>query len=151
MITDRLDRCAEKGFDGIEGDNVDAFLQPNPGVKGATGTSFRITKQQSINYVLWLAEQSHKRGLAFGLKNAEGIVAQVADSVDWVLTESCFAHGWCNDIRIFQAKNKPVFMTEYVGILDNFTAACEFAKQHGYNAIYRDTGLTARGSFEECN
>ena len=150
IMTDRLDRCAEKGFDGVEGDNVDAFLHVNPNVEDAVGTSFSITKQQSINYVLWLAAQSHKRGLAFGLKNAEAIAVEVVDSVDWMLTESCFSHGWCDDTQIFQEKNKPVFMTEYVEHLDSFVEACAYARRRGLNAIYRDTGLTAGGRFEEC-
>jgi len=150
IMADRLDRCAEKGFDGVEGDNVDAFLHVNPNVEDAVGTSFSITKQQSINYVLWLAAQSHKRGLAFGLKNAEAIAVEVVDSVDWMLTESCFSHGWCDDTQIFQEKNKPVFMTEYVEHLDSFVEACAYARRRGLNAIYRDTGLTAGGRFEEC-
>jgi len=89
LMIERLDRCAEKGFDGIEGDNVDAFLN-------AIDTGFDITQQQSIDYVLWLAKQSHQRGLAYGLKNAVSIAAEVVDSVDWILTESCFAQDWCH-------------------------------------------------------
>ena len=135
----RLDRCAEKGFHGVEGDNVDAFDQRIPDSNGVVrkGTSFGITRAQSVDYVLWLAQEAHKRGLAFGLKNAVTISAEVVDEVDWLLTESCFAYSWCAEARIFIDSNKPVFMTEYVEYVPDFSAACSEAKGAGFNAIYR--------------
>ena len=148
----RLDRCAAKGFDGVEGDNVDAFLQQIPDDNGVvnTGTSFKITRQHSIDYILWLASESHKRGLAFGLKNSEAVAIDVVDDVDWLITESCYVYRWCAEAQVFTRHNKPVFMTEYTEYLSDFTSACAEARMFGYSAIYRDTGLTARGIFEEC-
>ena len=148
----RLDRCAAKGFDGVEGDNVDAFVQQIPDDNGVvnTGTSFKITKQQSIDYIRWLAFESHKRGMAFGLKNAEAVAVDVIDQVDWLITESCYVYHWCAQAQIFTENNKPVFMTEYAEYLSDFTAACIEAEKYGFSAIYRDTGLTAGGIFKEC-
>jgi len=143
LMIERLDRCAKKGFDGVEGDNIDAFLS-------TVDSGFHNTRVQSVDYIHWLAKQSHQRGLAYGLKNATSIASEVIDSVDWIVTESCFAQGWCHDATIFSNNNKPVFMTEYVEYLDDFTDACQFAREYGFNAIYRDTGLTASGKFEEC-
>lgn len=149
----RLDRCAAKGFDGIEGDNVDAFYQENRSASGVVtglGTSFGITRQQSADYVLWLARESHQRGLGFGLKNAEALVKDVIDQVDWMITENCFVDNWCEDAQLFVTANKPVFMAEYVELLPDFSSACISARAFGYSAIYRDTGLTAPGRFAEC-
>ena len=148
----RLDRCAAKGFDGIEGDNVDAFNQQIPDDNGIvnTGTSFKVTKQQSIDYIRWLAAESHKRGLAFGLKNAEAVAGDVINEVDWLIAESCHVYSWCEQARIFTLNNKPVFMTEYVEYLADFASACAEARQFGFSAIYRDTGLTAPGIFKQC-
>lgn len=149
----RLDRCAAKGFDGVEGDNVDAFNQAIPDDNNIVqqGTSFGITEKQSAEYVLWLAAESHKRGLAFGLKNAEALAPAVIDQVDWIITENCFVDGWCDDVKLFVENNKPVFMTEYVEYTSDFTSACRLANSLRYSAIYRDAGLTATGVFKECN
>ncbi len=152
IMKSRLDLCAAKGFDGVEGDNVDAFVQQIPDDSGTvnSGTSFGITKQQSIDYIRWLAAESHKRGLAFGLKNAEAVAINVVDEVDWLITESCYVYRWCAAAQTFTRNNKPVFMTEYVEYLSDFSAACAEAREFGYSAIYRDTGLTASGIFKEC-
>lgn len=141
----RLDLCSAKGFDGVEGDNVDAFNQPD-------GTGFGITQQHSVEYILWLAHQSHQRGLGFGLKNAESVAESVLATVDWMITENCFVDDWCSDASSFIAANKPVFMTEYIEELQEpeFKVACEQARLSGYSAILRDTGLTANGVFKEC-
>ena len=148
----RLDRCAAKGFDGVEGDNVDAFSQQIPDDNGVVnaGTSFKITKQHSIDYIRWLAAESHKRGMAFGLKNAASLASDVISEVDWLITESCYYYDWCAQARIFTHHNKPVFMTEYVEYVSEFTSACTEARKFGFSAIYRDTGLTASGVFKEC-
>jgi len=152
IMRDRLDRCAAKGFDGVEGDNVDAFVQQIPDENGVihTGTSFKITKQQGVDYVRWLANESHMRGMAFGLKNAEALAPDVINQVDWIITENCYADDWCEQARLFVENNKPVFMTEYVEYLPDFTSACIQAREFGFRAIYRDTGLTASGIFKEC-
>lgn len=148
----RLNRCAAKGFDGVEGDNVDAFNQHIEDSNGVArvGTSFKVTRKQSTDYVLWLAAESHKRGLAFGLKNAEKIAKNVVAKVDWLITESCFVDNWCAEASLFVEHNKPVFMTEYIEYLPDFSKACRQAKLLGFSAIYRDIGLSASGIFKEC-
>ena len=152
VMRDRLDRCAEKGFDGVEGDNVDAFYFDAQDAEDSrqSGTGFGITEQQSQDYVLWLARESHLRGLAFGLKNAEALAESVVDQVDWVLTESCHVYNWCEQVQVVRRANKPVFMTEYAEYLDDFSPACELAKRLGYQAILRNTELTAEGRYIEC-
>lgn len=141
VITDRLDRCAAKGFDGVEGDNLDAFN---------ANTGFEITQQASVDYVSWLAAESHKRGLAFGLKNAETIAPEVIHQVDWMITENCVVDEWCAEAALFVEHNKPVFMAEYKELLSDFTVACEQAVEYRFSAIYRDVELTASGVFKEC-
>lgn len=148
----RLDRCASKGFDGVEGDNVDAFNQYIADDNGMIrkGTSFGITQQQSIEYVRWLAAESHRRGLAFGLKNAESIAGEVVDQVDWMMTENCVADNWCAEASLFIERNKPVLMAEYVEYLSDLSLVCMQATRLGFSAIYRNTELGAPGVYEVC-
>lgn len=140
----RMDTCASKGFDAIETDNVDAFNYETVDVNGNvtnTGTNFNITLQQSIDYIRWLANEAHNRGLSIGLKNAEAMAPDVVDDVDWMLTEDCYVDNWCDDARIFIDNNKPVFMTEYDDLLPDFGPACALANDYGFTAIWRDSSL----------
>jgi hypothetical protein len=65
----RLDLCRDKGFDGVEPDNVDAYQN--------SGTGFAITEADEIAYLRWLSEQAHARGLSIGLKNVPEHAAAV--------------------------------------------------------------------------
>ena len=56
----RLDLCRDKGFDGIEPDNIDGYTND---------TGFPLTYEDQIRYNLWLADEAHARGLSIGLKN----------------------------------------------------------------------------------
>ncbi len=155
VMTNRLNRCAEKGFDGVEGDNVDAFNHllstgHDNGISNNNSGSRELAQRESVDYVRWLAGESHKRGLAFGLKNAEAIAPHVINQVDWMITENCVVDDWCAEAVIFVEHNKPVFMTEYKELLSDFSVACEQAAKYRFSAIYRDVGLTANGVFEEC-
>ncbi len=149
----RLDRCQAKGFDAVEGDNVDAFNLETFDRNGrllSVGTNFGITAEQSIAYIRWLAAEAHARGLGFGLKNAEEIAPAVLDDVDWMLTENCFVDNWCDGASIFIDANKPVFMTEYQERLQDFRPACKLAKTLGFSAIWTSRELDRGGPFRRC-
>ncbi len=149
----RLDRCASSGFDAVEADNVDAFYHEKTDSDGNVielGTSFGITRAQSTEYVLWLAAQAHRRGLGFGLKNAEALAPAVLEQVDWILTENCFVDNWCEQAKIFVEANKPVFMAEYVELLTDFAPACEMARELGFSAIYQSVELAGSSSYQRC-
>ena len=60
IIEARMDLCAAKGFDGIEPDNIDGFLND---------TGFALTYEDQRLYNIWLANAAHNRGLSIGLKN----------------------------------------------------------------------------------
>ena len=62
IMLSRLDECALKGFDGIEPDNMQIW---------DNDTGFPLTYEDQLRFALWLAEESHKRGLAIGQKNAD--------------------------------------------------------------------------------
>lgn len=143
----RLDKCKSKGFDAVEIDNVDAHNYETRDALGNVtniGTSFKMTLDESTEYVLWLADEAHKRGLGIGLKNAEEMVADVVDVVDWMLVEDCYYDSWCMAATAFIDADKPVFMAEYDDLVPDFTPACELAKSLGYSAIWRDSSLATR-------
>ena len=140
----RMDECKRKGFDAIETDNVDAHNYETRDSLGNVvniGTNFRITLDDSIAYIRWLAEQAHTRGLSIGLKNAEEMAPDVVKDVDWMLTEDCFVDSWCQSAVVFVEHNKPVFMAEYEDLVPDFAPACALAKSLGFSAIWRDPSL----------
>jgi len=130
----RLDLCQERGFDGIEPDNIDAY---------GADTGFPLTADDQLKYNMWLADEAHKRGLSIGLKNDGDQAAELAPYFDWALTEDCFAQDWCEQMSVFIQAGKPVFDAEYTdtGIaLDQF---CPQAKAMKISAILKNCNLDA--------
>jgi hypothetical protein len=130
----RLDLCKQKGFDGVEADNVDGYTNV---------TGFSLTYQDQLKYNEWLANEAHSRGLSIGLKNDPDQAADLVSYFDWALTEDCFQEGWCADFQPFISAGKAVFAIEYTDTgasLDNF---CPMAKELGFSAILKNRELDA--------
>jgi len=101
----RMDMCSQKGFDGIEPDNVDGYVND---------TGFPLTAQDQLAYNRWLAAEAHARGLSVGLKNDVDQAADLWPDFDWALSEECFRYRECRPLRIyFIDNNKAVFEVEY--------------------------------------
>lgn len=113
IITARVDQCERKEFDAIEFDNVDGWTND---------TGFALTRADNVRYVKWLTRLGHSHDLAVGLKNALGIVATLADTVDWALNEECFHYRECARYRPLTRLHKPVFELEYGGNLQDVCA-----------------------------
>jgi hypothetical protein len=131
----RLDLCRDKGFDGVEPDNVDAYQQEN--------TGFTISEADQIAYLRWLSEQAHARGLSIGLKNVPDLAERMEPLFDWALTEDCFVQGWCAQLASFIVRNKAVFVTEYSDTAVNFRDACAVLNPEGFTPIYKHRNLDA--------
>ena len=50
---------------------------------------FDLTQEDATNYVQWLANHGHKRGLAVGLKNDGAILKNVVSDLDLEEIEPC--------------------------------------------------------------
>jgi hypothetical protein len=102
----RLDQAVQKGCDGVDPDNVDGYTN-NPG--------FPLTYQDQIAYNTWIANQTHARNLAVGLKNDLDQINDLGSSFDWALNEQCFQYNECSLLAPFIQNGKPVFGIEYQG------------------------------------
>ena len=140
----RMQACRDKGFDGIDADNVNGYVND---------TGFGLSRQDSINYIRWLADEAHSLGMAFSLKNSESLVADVIDSVDMMQSESCFEYGNCYNAGQMAAAGKPVFAVEYVEVIGEgrFWQACAVAAEYNLSMIYRDIALQPYGPYLSCN
>jgi len=141
----RMDACKSKGFDAIDADNVNGF---------ENDTGFNLSRQDSIQFIQWLADEAHARGLAFSLKNSESIIDDVVDSVDMLQTESCYIYSNCWNASKMSARNKAVFAVEYQDAIDSSSfiqSVCSSVSGYNFSTIYRDRALTPWGVYQSCN
>ncbi|KAL4897628.1 glycoside hydrolase superfamily [Aspergillus ambiguus] len=105
IMQTRLDMAVEKGCDGVDPDNVDAYDNQGGGLK--------LTANDSINYMMWLANEAHGRNMSIGLKNAGKIIPSVIQNMQWSVNEQCAEYNECDTYAPFVEQGKPVFHVEY--------------------------------------
>lgn len=130
----RLDLCKAKGFDAVEPDNMEIYTND---------TGFPLTYDDQLQFALWLADESHKRGLAIGVKNAQDQVKDLLSHFDFAITEDAFYYGWAKDMLPFIESGKPLFAAEYTDLPGDFAAFCAQSKQLNFSTILKKRGLDA--------
>lgn len=103
-VNSRLDLAFSKSCDGVEPDNVDAYVNHS---------GFDLTASDQVKFNLFIAEEAHNRGLSVGLKNSLEIIPDLVDSFDWALNEQCEEFNECDTLLPFIQQNKAVFQAEY--------------------------------------
>ena len=104
IMKDRLKQAADRGCDGVEPDNVDAHTNP---------TGLALTASTQLDYNRFLAREAHALGLAIGLKNNVGQLAELVADFDFAVNEQCHQYGECAGYAVFTSVGKPVFNAEY--------------------------------------
>lgn len=132
ILRGRLDRCRAKGFDGVEFDNVDGYVN---------GTGFPLTGADQLRFNRWLAREAHRRGLAAGLKNDPEQARLLEPNFEFALVEECFRHRECAAYGSFVAAGKAVFDVEYSLPRRRF---CGEARRLGITALRKRLRLDAR-------
>ncbi|MCF7547813.1 endo alpha-1,4 polygalactosaminidase [Pseudonocardia sp. WMMC193] len=129
FLAARFDLCREKGFDGVEPDNVDGY---------ANDSGFALTAADQLAFNRMLADLAHERGLTVGLKNDLDQVPELVDRFDFAVNEQCAQHGECAALDPFVAQGKPVLHVEYTLPLADFCPP-----PPGFRSISKPLGLTA--------
>jgi hypothetical protein len=132
VLTSRLDLCKQKGFDGVEPDNLDAFQ---------TDTGFPISTEDQLRFNKWFADQAHYRGLSIGLKNDPDQILDLSMFYDYAILEDCFQYDWCDQALPFIDARKPVFTIEYTDRIDSLSEYCEDSKQMGFSLLLKNRSL----------
>lgn len=136
FITSRLNMIKQKGFDGIEPDNIDSYTADN---------GFNLTLNDAKKFCEWLIDKAHSMGLSIGQKNANELVPLLYKKFDWALTEGIFNSNTQNDFSPYISVKKPVFSAEYTDVMsiDYFnTHVCPKAKSLKYFAFLKHRDLT---------
>jgi hypothetical protein len=131
IMRERIERCAHKGFDGIEFDNVEGYANP---------TGFPLTARDQLRYNVWLANQAHRAGLAVALKNDLGQIDELLPYFDFAMNEECFTYDECDRLRAFVDAGKAVFGVEYELEPDAF---CPEANAMNFNFLQKALSLRA--------
>jgi len=134
ILRARLDLCATKGFDGVEPDNIDGYTN---------NTGFELSYADQLAFNIWLAGETHARGLSIGLKNDPDQILDLLPYFDWALTEDCFEEGWCGETLPFIEAGKPVLAAEYTDTGITLADFCPRARELGINAILKNRELDA--------
>ncbi|MFH1802322.1 MAG: endo alpha-1,4 polygalactosaminidase [archaeon] len=100
IMVDRMDLGIEKGCEGFDPDNMDAYGN-NPG--------FPLTEEDAIDYYNFLADYAHNQSKKIGLKNALLIIPDVLGNLDWEVNEQCYQYNECNLLLPVLNAGKPVF------------------------------------------
>lgn len=105
VIAARIAMCANKGFDAIEADLDDTYLE------GTRATGLPLTEATGLDYLTWLATTAQSNGLAFFAKNGADptFQARVAQVAQGEINEQCAEYAECDVL----ATGIPVLHAEY--------------------------------------
>lgn len=131
LIAGRLQTCRDKGFDGVEADNVDGY---------ANKSGFPLTSEDQLGFNRRVAALVHSFGLAVGLKNDLDQVAELQPDFEFAVNEECFRYHECSVMSAFIAAGKPVFHVEYDVAVEKF---CPQTRELGFASMRKHTNLDA--------
>jgi len=88
MLRERLSRCASKGFDAVELDDIDSFDPPST-------TGFRLTPGDAQNFLAWAFNEIHRLGMTGLWKNSPLLAWWGRQYSDGAVVEECYTFGGC--------------------------------------------------------
>jgi hypothetical protein len=72
------------------------------------------TKESAIAYMKKLSNEASRYGMSTGLKNAQAILPDIIDNIEFAVNEQCGARHECDTYKPLIEAKKPVFQIEYV-------------------------------------
>lgn len=133
-VAPMTDRCAAKGYDAVEFDNLDSWT------RFGAASDVPFGKAEAIDYARRITAHAHASGLAVGQKNAVDLTAQESlDQVgfDFAVVEDCAAFDECEaSMAVF---GNLVLDVEYDRVA--FEAACAQVG-HRISVVRRDIAVT---------
>ncbi|NLE17367.1 MAG: endo alpha-1,4 polygalactosaminidase [Propioniciclava sp.] len=127
----RIADCAAKGFDAVEPDLADGYLND---------TGFPLKAADQIAYNTAIADLAHKHGMGVGLKNDAEQVTQLEPYFDFAVVEECVAYGECDAYVPFIRAGKAVLHVEYSG---STSSICKTTKPLGFSSMKKRLDLDA--------
>jgi len=136
IINHRLNLAYENGCDGVEFDNIDAYIAAD---------ELDIKREDQIYYNRWLANAAHFFYLSAGLKNCPELVEDLKNNFDFAINEECVDYEECSEYKPLLDMDKPVFTVLYPlnGIKNKkyIKKTCEQVKDLNLSVIFKDEDL----------
>lgn len=140
----RLDMCRAKGFDMVELDNVDGYLNRS---------GFPLTAADQLYFNATLANDAHARGMSVLQKNDNEQIPKLLPYFDGALNEQCHQYRECTThqngafgLDQYVDAGKPVFQAEYKLHRSQF---CRADNASGFNGVRYALNLAGR-VFKPC-
>jgi hypothetical protein len=125
----RMARCARKGFDAVEPDNIDGYQNKS---------GFPLRGSDQLRYNRWFAHHVYKKGLSVALKNDLDQGEALVSDFDFAIVEECFQYRECGQAVPFIDAGKAVLEVEYkLGRAD----FCSKAKALGFSSMKKRLSL----------
>jgi hypothetical protein len=144
VLTKSVARCADRGFDAVEFDNLDSW----------TRSKGKLTRSGNLALAAALVRVGHGEGLAVGQKNTPqlGASGRKQTGFDFVVAEECFVYQECGAYT--KAYGKRVIDVEYSDDTERpWATVCASSKRPAMT-ILRDRDLVTPSSpeyvFEHC-
>ena len=87
-------------------------------------TSGDQVRQAQIDYLTWMAEYAHSKGMVIGLKNALCIIPDTVSVYDFAVNENCYTFSECSSYAPFISANKAVFSHIYKSDMQLGSSVC---------------------------
>lgn len=132
LMKTRFETCKTSGFAAIEPDNMDVY---------DNDSGFPLTRRDGLRYIRALTSMAHAMGLEIGQKNVPDLTPELVRTMDFVIAESCWQDGWCDQLVPYVRAGKPVFDAEYTDRAINWKKACADAARGQISMILKDRHL----------
>ncbi|OEJ28318.1 endo alpha-1,4 polygalactosaminidase [Streptomyces agglomeratus] len=129
LMAKRFDMCREKGFDAVEPDLMDGYLND---------TGFPLTAGHQLAYNRMLAGLAHARGMSVGLKNDLPQIPRLVADFDFAVNEECVQYDDCAALAPFVKAGKAVLHVEYAVPVGDF---CERSRKLGLSSMRKRLDL----------
>lgn len=131
IMVSRIAQAAAKKCDGVEMDDVDAYLN-SPG--------FPLTAADQLSFNKFLAATAHSFDLSIALKNDVDQIPSLVNDFDYGLNEQCYQYSECTGYSAFVSQGKAVFGVEYELATSKF---CSQANTAQYSWLKKGLDLDA--------
>lgn len=136
ILNNRLQMCADKGFDALEPDN----LQNDENAGG------KISLQEQLDFNGWIADAAHAHGLAVFQKNAPDKILlkdrtglMMVEKFDAILNEECQQYSECAPLAEYPKRGKLALNAEYA-VAPN----CTTSNKYQINTIRKRLSLVGK-------
>jgi len=152
LMIPRFQRAKSEGCHGVEPDNIDCYDNKDCWGKmiNPTVSNGNAVKSAQLAYNKWQVSYAHSLGMVIAMKNAVGLISDLADDYDFAVNEQCQTYTECDDYSEFTKANKAVFQVEYTSNTKWCTGGTKDNLRTKYCSGSNNEGLCTSGSWIDC-